>query len=166
MAIENHELEDEKSVAKKMMNEAKSAADKASEEAKRYSSRKMEEGRDRTADQLEKLAHAADTAASDLESQQQETISHYVHEVADRVSTLAEGLRGKSVDELIDDAKAVARNNPALFIAGSIAIGLGLSRFVKASARRSREHEQEYATSPDDFTVRSEDIGSVDRAPW
>ncbi len=165
MAIENQELEEGKSVAKKMMNEARSAADRASEEAKRYSSRKMEEGRDRTADGLDRLAHAADTAASDLESQHQETISRYVREMADRVGMVAEGLRDKSVDELIDDAKATARKNPALFVAGSVAIGLCLSRFVKASARRSREDE-EYPESAGEFTTREDDLGSRDRAPW
>ena len=162
MTIENQDLEEGKSIGQKMMDDAKSAADKAADEAKKYSSRKMEEGRDRAAGELGKVAHAAATAASDLEGQQQETISHYVNEMADRVNRLAEGLRGKSVDQLIDDAKTIARKNPALFIAGSVAIGIGLSRFVKASARRAEE--QSSATG--DFTARSENSTSEDRAPW
>lgn len=162
MAIENPDLEDAKSVGQKMMDDAKSAADKAAEEARKYSSKKMEEGRDRAASELGKVAHAAATAASDLEGQQQETISRYVNEMADRVNMLAEGLRGKSVDQLVDDAKAIARKNPALFVAGSVAIGIGLSRFVKASARRAEQQ----TTATGDFTARSESSSSEDRVPW
>ena len=162
MTIENQDLEEGKSIAQKMMNEAKSAADKAAEEAKKYSSKKMEEGRDRAASELGKVAHAAATAASDLESQQQETISRYVTEIADRVNGLAEGLRGKSVDQLIDDAKAIARRNPALFIAGSVAIGIGLSRFVKASACRAEEK----SATGGDFTPGSDNFSSEDSMPW
>lgn len=162
MTIENPDLEKGKSIAQKMMDDAKSAADKAAEEAKKYSSKKMEEGRDRAASELGKVAHAASTAASDLEGQQQETISHYVNEMADRVNSLAEGLRGKSVDQLVDDAKAIARKNPALFVAGSVAIGIGLSRFLKASARRAEEQ----STATTDFAARREGSDSQDRAPW
>ena len=136
MTIENPDLEKGKSIAQKMMDDAKSAADKAAEEAKKYSSKKMEEGRDRAASELGKVAHAASTAASDLEGQQQETISHYVN--------------------------AIARKNPALFVAGSVAIGIGLSRFLKASARRAEEQ----STATTDFAARREGSDSQDRAPW
>jgi hypothetical protein len=46
---------------------------------------------------------------------------------------------------LLHDAADLARSNPGLFIAGSIAIGFGLSRFLKAgtaaAATVSAEHD-------------------------
>lgn len=53
----------------------------------------------------------------------------------------ADDLRGRNVDELVGDLNRMARNNPGLFIAGSIALGFGLTRFAKASGRRA---EQDY----------------------
>ena len=82
------------------------------------------------------MANAVRAAASDLQDQDREGLSHYVTELADSVSTLATGLRQQSVDELIHDVENIARKNPALFIGGSIAIGLGLARFAKASSHR------------------------------
>src|SRR5690606_28350087 len=43
------------------------------------------------------------------------------------------------VDDIARDVREVAQRNPALFLLGSVAVGLGLSRFAKASGRtRSR----------------------------
>jgi hypothetical protein len=46
-------------------------------------------------------------------------------------------LRGKSADELLQQAGKLARDNPTLFLAGSVALGFGLSRFLRASSPAS-----------------------------
>ena len=75
----------------------------------------------------------ADAAAEDLQDHQQQALSEYVTQFASSISALANNLRHKSIDELMHEAEGIARRNPALFIGGSIAIGLGLARFAKAS---------------------------------
>ena len=59
-------------------------------------------------------------------------MSDYLTDMAASMSGLAGNLRGKSAEQLLHDGAELARSNPALFIAGSIAIGFGLSRFLKA----------------------------------
>ena len=53
------------------------------------------------------------------------------------VGNLATRLREGSIDELVDDTRALARRNPGLFIAGGLVAGFVLARFVKASSRRA-----------------------------
>lgn len=127
--------------AGKAASDAKSTAKQASQEAKQQASQTLDQNRDRAADELDKIAHAARAAASDLEEQQQDGLSNYVSEMAHGIGSLAESLRDKNMDELIQDAKEMARRNPVLFLAGSVAIGIGLSRFAKASSHRSEEED-------------------------
>jgi hypothetical protein len=56
--------------------------------------------------------------------------------MADGLRRLSDGLREKSADEILRDVRRVARENPTLFIAGSIAVGFGIARFARASAPR------------------------------
>lgn len=120
-------------------SKAQQASQEAKQQVKQQASQKLDQNRERAADELDKIAHAARAAVSDLEEQQQDGLSNYVAEMASGIGTLANSLREKNMDDLIQEAKRIARNNPALFLAGSVAIGFGLSRFAKASGHRSEE---------------------------
>lgn len=48
----------------------------------------------------------------------------YVTELVDQVSR---GLRDKSPEELLAEAKRLAQSNPALYLAGGVAMGVGLA---------------------------------------
>jgi hypothetical protein len=43
-------------------------------------------------------------------------------------------MRNKSAEELLQEGARVARENPVLFLAGTVAVGFALSRFLRASA--------------------------------
>lgn len=88
--------------------------------------------RDTAADQIEALAKGAKSVVSELESKDTLGMADYLADIADSMSGLAGNLRGKSAEQLLHDGADLARNNPTLFIAGSIALGFGLSRFLKA----------------------------------
>ena len=92
--------------------------------------------RDTAADQIEALARGAKSVVSEIESGDTLGMSDYLADIADNMSSLAGKLRNKSAEELLHDGADLARNNPALFIAGSIAVGFGLSRFLKAGTAR------------------------------
>ncbi|WP_283180442.1 MULTISPECIES: hypothetical protein [unclassified Pseudomonas] len=90
--------------------------------------------RDTAADQIEALAKGAKSVVSELESKDTLGMSAYLADMAESMSGLAGSLRGKSAEQLLHDGAELARNNPALFVAGSIALGFGLSRFLKAGS--------------------------------
>lgn len=107
--------------------------------------------RDSAAEQIEALAQGAKSFVSELEDKDTLGMSDYLSDMAESMGGLAKNLRGKSAEQLLHDAAELARSNPALFIAGSVAIGFGLSRFLKAgtsaAAEVSAEHDPAGGTS-------------------
>lgn len=138
--IDETETSEQKSATQSIADDVRSTAKEASSAAKQQANKKLDENRQKVADEIGSLAHAARVAAADLRANDHEGLSHYVTDLADHVTSLASGLRKKNIDELIDEAHNIARKNPALFIGGSIAIGLGVARFAKASGQRARQH--------------------------
>lgn len=90
--------------------------------------------RDTAADQIEALAQGAKSFVSELEDKDTLGMSDYLTDMAESMTGLAGNLRGKSAEQLLHDAADLARSNPGLFIVGSIALGFGLSRFLKAGS--------------------------------
>jgi hypothetical protein len=113
-----------------LQDDAKAALDSVREQG----TAQFEQYRETAAEQLASLAAGAKSAAENMQDHDTLGLSHYVTDVAASMSTLAEDLRGKSAEELLHKAGQLAKDNPALFIAGSIALGFGLSRFLRASS--------------------------------
>ncbi len=124
----------------------KAKAAEAGEQLKNQGKAQLDSYRGTAADELEKVAQSAKAAAAELENQDSTGLSHYVSDIAQSMVDLADNLRGKSVDELVGEVNRLARNNPGLFIAGSVALGFGLTRFARASSNRTHTTAREPTT--------------------
>jgi hypothetical protein len=89
------------------------------------------------AGQVEQVAKVIDETAARLKKENHEGLAAYASQVAGSIESVANRLRNSSVDELATDARQLARTNPTLFLLGSVAVGFGLTRFLKASSRIS-----------------------------
>lgn len=107
----------------------------AADQVRQQTQQKLDDGREQAAGGLDSLVSAASAAAEDLREHNQQGLSRYVNEIADSVASVASSLRNKSVDELVHEVEAIARKNPTLFLAGSLAVGLGIGRFARASTK-------------------------------
>lgn len=119
--------------------EAGNQAARISEQARQQAKRQFNQGRETVSSGMDKVAHAVRAAASDLQEQNSTGLSGYVTDIAESMSSLAESLRGKNIDELMQEVGGIAKRNPALFVTGSVAIGFGLARFAKSSSTSSQE---------------------------
>lgn len=119
--------------------DAKAKAKQAADQVKTEGKTQLEGYRETAADEIEKVAQSAKAAAKELEGEDRLGLSGYVSDMAQNMVKLSDDLRGKSVDELFQDVNRIARNNPALFIAGSVALGFGLTRFARASGKRAAQ---------------------------
>jgi hypothetical protein len=115
----------------------KEKATQAAEEIKARGKDKLETGKKTTAQGIEQLAGVLDEATESLERSEQQSLAGYAQELAGSIRSFAGNLRDRSVDDLIGETQTLARRNPTLFFFGSVAVGIALSRFLKASA----EHE-------------------------
>jgi hypothetical protein len=89
--------------------------------------------RDASSSAAEASAAIGDAAAT-LESSGHETLSQAAAALSDRVRTFSTYLEDRSLEDLVGDARRLAQRNPGLFIAGGVALGFALSRFLKASS--------------------------------
>lgn len=123
------------STAEAHLHDLKEVARDTVQDAKQEGAAHYEHYRDSAADQLGAIAQSAQAAADELEDKDTLGLAHYVSDMAQSLTGLAEDLRGKSAEQLLHQAGTLARDNPALFLTSSIAIGFGLSRFLKASSQ-------------------------------
>ncbi len=121
-------------------------ARKAKREAGAEAREQAEAGQHRVAEEAGAVADAIDAAASSLDDQDREGLARYAREMSSTLANVAGQIEGRSVDQLANDAKRLARDNPALFMLGSVAVGFGLSRFFKASAEHGNNDDDSTST--------------------
>jgi hypothetical protein len=120
----------------------------------------IEQRKRSAADRVESIAQALERTGEQF-GDNEPTLADYANRLAGNVGNLATRLREGSIEELIDDTRELARRNPALFIAGGVAVGFVLARFVKASASRPLEQQlsdDEQPLSEDDAPTLTEEF--------
>ena len=132
------------------IDRVKSEAAGVAQDVKRQGQEQFEARKHMAADQAEKLAGVVDRVSEELKGQNQESLADYAGQLAGSMKNFAETLRQRNLDELVNDTQQLARSNPTLFFMGSVAVGIALSRFFKASADRSvptRDNDSEFYDS-------------------
>ena len=119
------------------VDKVKSEAAGVAQDVKRQGQDQFEARKHTAADQTEKLAGVVDRVSEELKGQNQESLADYTGQLAGSMKNFADSLRQRNLDELVNDTQQLARRNPTLFLMGSVAVGIALSRFLKASAARS-----------------------------
>jgi hypothetical protein len=129
---------------------------KVAERLKEEGKQKLERGKTSAADQVEQVASALKSASNEFDTQS--PLGTYANQLAESVSRFGDRLRDGSIEDLANDMQLAARRNPALFVAGGLALGIVLARLVKASATESESLiEGDY----DDLTAGSESYRSA-----
>lgn len=108
----------------------------AVEQIKARGKDQLETGKKTAAAGIEQLAGALDQATESLGQSEQQSLAGFAQELASGIRSFANNLRDRSIDDLVGETQTLARRNPALFFFGSVAVGIALSRFMKASAER------------------------------
>jgi hypothetical protein len=98
---------------------------------------KAEAGKEQAANKLSDLSDVIDQVADSICENDKLGLASFVRTASDQLSSLASKLQERSMDELAEEAKDLARRRPTAFMLGSVAVGFGLSRFVKASTHHS-----------------------------
>ena len=99
----------------------------------------LEGAKGQLAEGAERVAAAVDRTADQIGGDEDNAISGFGHSVASLMRQLAGGLRERDIEEFAHELAALARRNPGVFLAGSVALGFGIARFFKARAPQSPE---------------------------
>ena len=98
----------------------------------------LEDAKGQLAEGAERVAAAVERTAGELEGDGDDAISGFGRSVASLMRQLAGGLRERDVEAFAHELGALARRNPGVFLAGSVALGFGIARFFKARGTESR----------------------------
>jgi hypothetical protein len=103
------------------------------------------------AESAERVAAAVDKTADELEGDGDDAVSGIGHSLASVMRQLAGGLRDRDVEQFAVELGSLARRNPGVFLAGSVALGFGVARFFKARTpeRRSGRYDGQYDSQYD-----------------
>ncbi len=89
-------------------------------------------GKERVTSALDNITEIINDAARSVDARLGDQYGQYAHRAADAVSSFTQSLRGKSVDELVDDTRSAVRKSPGIAIGTAAVLGFALMRVVKA----------------------------------
>ena len=91
-----------------------------------------DEGKGKVTGLLEDVSEVINDAARSVDEKLGEDYGDYAHRAADAVAGFAGRIRGKSVDDILDDTKDFVRKSPAVAIGIAAVAGFALIRVIKA----------------------------------
>jgi len=90
-----------------------------------------DEGKEKATGLLDDFSEVITEAARSVEGKFGEDYGSYAHRAAGAVSGLAEKVRGKTIDDLLDDTRDFVRKSPAIAIGIAAIAGFALIRLLK-----------------------------------
>ena len=109
-------------------SQVSSLTDQATTKAREYA----DQGKERATSALDEVAEVINDAARTIDERLGSQYGEYAHRAAGAVTSLSQNLRGKTVDELLEDSRSVVRKSPGIAIGTAAVLGFALVRLVKA----------------------------------
>ena len=142
-------LRDEASRAgETLASEARTVAGEAAEVGREHANRRFEQGRERVGGEVEAVGSAVDRAAQRLHDENS-PLASYADELAEQISHFSSTIQNTSLEDLAGRTRRLARENPGLFMMGSILVGVAASRFFKASEKHDHGSPGRFGSGPD-----------------
>ncbi|HMN29460.1 MAG TPA: hypothetical protein PKE45_15020 [Caldilineaceae bacterium] len=119
-----------------MTDQAKQKAGETFDQVKQQAQAKLDQQKQQAADQLSGVAGALRQTSHNLETEHNQ-LAQYADSFAEQVDKMSNYLRERDLSELFNDVSQIAKRQPELFVAGALAAGFLLGRFLKSSGSGS-----------------------------
>lgn len=134
-------------------------ASKIAQDAQKKATAFLEGQKAAAADHLEGLSQPLHEAVDRLREKSPGLVSDYAQRAVDGLDTVTAALRDSSPRSMVHTVEDFARRQPAVFVAGSVAAGFALARFLRSSSRASRggemgaggQHASEYRAAHETY---------------
>jgi hypothetical protein len=97
----------------------------------------LSEQKEVAADHIEGVAKVLHETVGQLRQKSPGAVTDYAERAVEGLDSVANALRERDMRDLVGQVEDFARRQPVLFIAGSVAIGFALARFLKSSGSGS-----------------------------
>lgn len=94
--------------------------------------------------QINSVASALRQTGKELRTQDQDNFAQYTDVAADQIERVSGYLEDRNIGELMNEVKRFANRQPEIFIAGSLAAGFFLGRFLRSSNEPTYQGAQRY----------------------
>lgn len=91
-----------------------------------------DDGKARAGSALDQLSRMLTDAANQVDDKVGAQYGQYARSAADQISGLAETIRNKDVEELVEDARGFVRQSPAVVVGVAAALGFVVARLAQA----------------------------------
>lgn len=125
--------------AGRVKEQAKQVTRETADDIRRQASESAERQKFAAAEQADSVADAFRETADQLDRRDQGWLAEIARRCADGADRIAGEMRGKNLSELVEQTQSFARDRPATFLAGAVAAGFLLTRFVKSSERHGHD---------------------------
>lgn len=136
----NDVVDQAKQAASETVSQAKQAVSESLDQAKRQMQTTFDERKTQAAGRLGGIANALRQTGEQLNAQNEPQFGQYAKSAAEQIENWSNMLQTKNLNELMGEVQAFAHRQPELFIAGSLAAGLLLGRFLKSSGSRTTSY--------------------------
>jgi hypothetical protein len=133
----NAALGDVKEAARQTGEQLKEPAQSAADTLRQQGEGFFQEQKGKAAGELTTLSSAIRGAADRLRSDDESHAARYAEMAADKLEGAARFLGEQDLGSLAREVERAARRRPELFLGGMFLVGLGISRFLKASRNES-----------------------------
>jgi hypothetical protein len=131
-------MEQAKQQASQAMDQAQHKAGQLADQAKQQATSQLASQKQRATDSLGGVAQALRQTGQQLRQQDQGMIARYADQAAGQIERFSGFLRGKDMNQLIDETEQFARREPTLFLGGAFVLGVLGARFLKSSGEQSQ----------------------------
>jgi hypothetical protein len=125
-------------------------------------------GKNRATDALGDFAQVVNDAARSVDARLGSEYGAYAQRAATAVTSFADGLRARSVDDLLDEGRELVRKSPAIAIGSAALLGFALMRVVKAGLpeKNDVDFQPDRSLTANDTDRNSGAIASGTQAPY
>jgi hypothetical protein len=122
-------------IAQQATERVREQASRAAGQAQHQAQAFLSQQKDVAAGHLEGVAKVLHDTVDQLRERSPGAVTEYAERAVDSLDSVAAALRDQDVRSLVGQVEDFARRQPVLFLAGSVAIGFALARFLKSSSR-------------------------------
>jgi hypothetical protein len=138
-------METMKDAARQTGEQLKDQAQSAAETLRQQGEGFFAEQKSKAAGELTTLSAAIRGAADKLRNDDESHAAGYAQMAADKLENVADFVGKQDVGSFVREIERAARRRPELFLGGMFLVGLGISRFLKASSRDDRQSDRNWA---------------------
>jgi hypothetical protein len=134
-------LEQTKSTVADTAQQLKDKVTHVSQDLKGRTQSVLEDGKSKVTSSLDGIASALGKTTEELQSTELRQIASYGERLQHLTQDFSDYLKNAKAGDLLHDAEALARRQPALFLGGAFALGLVAARFLKSSRGGTGSYE-------------------------